>query len=98
MAVETWRQVVTLMGENEQEPSAQRTIDLTGRYRITAYDANFIALAMEMGVLCVTEDGELHEKFPAIAVSMEHFVKQDTGGNVLREAKSAYRVHRRRKD
>ena len=96
-AVEIWHQVMSLMAENEHEPSAQKVIDLSGRYRITGYDANFIALAMEMRVLCVTEDGELQEKFPAIAVSMEDFVTRDTGGNVVRETRAAYRAHRMRK-
>ena len=75
-AVVAWRKASTQMVENEHEPSPEKVIELSGRYRITGYDANFIALAMEMGVMCVTEDGELQQKFPAIAVSMEDFIKR----------------------
>lgn len=95
-AVERWRHVVALMTENEHEPSGQRVIDLAGRYRITAYDATFIALAMDTGVQCVTEDRELQKKFPAIAVSMGAFVKQGMPEGGVRESRATYRVRRRK--
>ena len=74
-ALVAWRKASIQMVENEHEPGPEKVIELSGRYRITAYDANFIVLAMEMGVICVTEEGELLEKFPGLAVSMEDFVK-----------------------
>ena len=95
-AVETWRQAMAAMTENEHEPSPERVIELSGHYRITAYDANFIALAMEMGVLCVTEDGELLQKFPTIAVSMEAFTKSDRTGGMVSEAQAPYRARKRK--
>ena len=76
-AILAWRKVSVQMAENEHEPSPESVIELSGRYRITGYDANFIALAMEMGVRCVTEDRELQKKFPAVAVSMENYVDKD---------------------
>jgi predicted nucleic acid-binding protein len=97
-AVVAWRKTSTQMVDNEHEPSPEKVIELSGRHRITGYDANFIALAMEMDVLCVTEDGELHRKFPGIAVSMEDFVKRDTGGNIVRETKGTYGTQRKRND
>ena len=95
-AVGVWRQVVEAMTENEHDPSPERVIDLTARYRITAYDANFIALAMEMGVPCVTEDGELQKKFPAIAVSMEDFTKSDRTRGMVSETRAPYRTRKRK--
>jgi hypothetical protein len=53
-------------------------------------------LAMEMGVLCVTEDDELHEKFPTIAISMKDFVLRDNGSHVVREPRATYRTRRHR--
>ena len=38
-----------------------------------------------MDVLCVTEDGELHQKFPGIALRMEDFVKLGPTGGEVRE-------------
>lgn len=94
-AVLTWRQVVEAMADNERDPSPERVIDLASEYRITAYDANFIALALEMNVLCVTEDVELQRKFPAIAVGMEHFIKRCTPDGEVRESRAVYRPHKR---
>jgi predicted nucleic acid-binding protein len=96
-AVEKWRQVVAYMDGNEHEPSPEKVIELSAHNRITAYDANFIALAIEMDVMCVTEDGELQEKFPAIAISMEDFLKQGITGGWVREAQTTYRIRKRTK-
>ena len=93
-ALVAWRKVSTQMVDNEHEPSPEKVIELSARYRITGYDANFIALAMDMDVLCVTEDGELQKKFPATAVSMEDFIKR-FGGDVAREARATYTTQRR---
>lgn len=95
-AIIAWAKASAQLAENEHEPSPGRVIDLSSRHRITAYDANFIALAMEMDVLCVTEDGELQKKFPTIAVSMDAFLRQDTTGGKVRESRAAYRVRKRK--
>jgi len=95
-ALYVWRLVMARMADNEHEPSAQKIIELSGRYRITGYDANFIALAMEMGVMCVTEDGELQQKFPAIAVSMKDFIKRGITDSGVRESRAPYGARRRK--
>ena len=96
-AMVVWRKAWTQMFENEHDPSPGKVIDLSARYRITAYDANFIALAMEMGVMCVTEDCELQKKFPAIAVSMADFIKEGNTVGEVRESRAKYRTKRSRK-
>jgi len=96
-AMVVWTRIVDQIGDNEQEPSPERVIELSNNYRITGYDANFMALAMEMGVPCVTEDSELHEKFPAIALSMEAFLDRHRGSGEIREYRTAYRTHTRGK-
>ena len=94
-AVVAWRKAATQMAENEHEPSPEKVIELSGRYRITGYDANFIALAMEMGVRCVTEDGALRQKFPGIALSMKDFVELGQTRGEVRETRATYRGRRR---
>src|SRR4030065_2105921 len=74
-ALDIWEKVSKILVENECEPSASKVIDLVAQYGITAYDGQFIALALEMGMPCVTEDRELQEKFPGIAISMDGFLK-----------------------
>ena len=94
-AVEIWRKVFARMSCNEHDPSVEKVIELSARHRITACDANFIALAMEKDVICVTEDAELQRKFPACAVSMTEFINRDTSSGEVREAPTTYRVQRR---
>ena len=94
-AISVWMEVAARMSENEWDPSAQNVLALSARHRISAYDANFVALAMEMGVLCVTEDGELQEKLPTIAISMAAFVKAAEGSGEVREAPAPYRTRKR---
>jgi predicted nucleic acid-binding protein len=88
-ALDIWEKVSKILVENECEPSASKVIDLVAQYGITAYDGQFIALALEMGIPCVTEDRELQEKFPGIAISMDGFLKPKPI-SVVREAKERY--------
>jgi predicted nucleic acid-binding protein len=74
-ALDIWEKVLKILVENECEPSVSKVIDLVAQYGITAYDGQFIAVAMEMGIPYVTEDRELQEKFPGIAISMDGFLK-----------------------
>lgn len=89
-ALDIWEKVSGILIENECEPSASKVIDLVAQYGITVYDGQFIAVALEMGILCVTEDGELQEKFPGIAISMDGFLKPEST-YVVREVKERYR-------
>ena len=89
-ALDLWEKISRILIENECEPSASRVIDLVAQYGITAYDGQFIAVALEMGILCVTEDRELQEKFPGIAISMDEFLKPEST-YVVREVRERYR-------
>jgi len=91
-----WQNVSGILMENESEPSAARVIELIAYYGITAYDGQFIALAMEMGIPCVTEDQELQEKFPGIALSMKGFLEPLPAGRV-HEGKGSYQRRKRKR-
>lgn len=93
--LQVWRTVMARMADNERDPSPDRVIDLSSEYRITAYDATFIALALEMNVLCVTEDVELQRKFPIIAVGMETFIQRGAPDGEVRKSRAVYRPHKR---
>ena len=73
-ALVLWEKVSEALNENEFEPAGSEVIALVAKYGITAYDAQFIAVALEMGISCVTEDRELQEKFAGVAVSMDGFL------------------------
>ncbi|MBM4338383.1 MAG: type II toxin-antitoxin system VapC family toxin [Deltaproteobacteria bacterium] len=89
-ASEVWEKVSKALIENECEPSPSKVIDLVSQYGITAYDGQFVATAMDMGVLFVTEDRELQEKFPGIAISIDEFLKPEST-YIVREKKARYR-------
>jgi predicted nucleic acid-binding protein len=94
-ALDIWEKVSNALIENECEPSASKVIDLVAKHGITVYDGQFIAIALEMGVPCVTEDRELQEKFPGTAISMDEFLKP-TPSYVVREVRGRYRKHKRK--
>ncbi len=94
-ALGVWQRVAAILVENESEPSPAKVIDLVAQYGITAYDGQFIALAMEMGIPCITEDQELQEKFRGIALSMDDFLGPPTLGAV-RARKARYRARAQR--
>jgi len=92
-ALNVWERVSNILIENEYEPSFSKVVDLVAQYEITAYDGQFIGVALEMEIQCVTEDRELQEKFPGIAISMKEFLKPEST-YVVREPKARY--HKRK--
>ncbi len=94
-AWDIWQRVAAILVENESEPSPTKVIDLVAQYGITAYDGQFIALAMEMGVPLVTQYRELQGKFPRVAVSMDEFLESPTTRGIGEE-KAGYRTRARR--
>jgi len=89
-ALDIWEKVSNILAENECEPSVSKVISLVAQYEITAYDGQFIAVALEIGIPCLTEDRELREKFPGVAISMDEFLKPEST-HVVREARARYR-------
>ena len=89
-ALNIWEKVSNILAENECEPSVSKVINLVAQYEITAYDGQFIAVALEMGIPCVTEDRKLQEKFPGIAISMDEFLRPEST-YFVREVKARYR-------
>ena len=57
----------------EAEVDGSAALDLAIVHGISAYDAQYIALALGFGTLCVTEDRRLMRKFSETAVSMKAF-------------------------
>ena len=51
----------------EQDSPPKAILDLVSAYGITGYDAQFVALAIELDCSLYTQDKELLRKFPAIA-------------------------------
>ena len=64
-----------LMNQREFEIRTREVLSLASASRCSAYDCEFVALAQHLGVPLVTCDGAILSAFPAIAHSLEAFVR-----------------------
>ena len=58
----------------EHLPASDAVLNVVERSRLSAYDAEFVALADGLGVPLVTEDKAIVRAFPAHAMTMEAFL------------------------
>lgn len=66
-----WRRAVELFGAREQGVDMESALVLATENRISAYDAQYIALARQLQTVCVTEDRRLLEMFPSLTRTMQ---------------------------
>jgi predicted nucleic acid-binding protein len=60
----------------EHLPGSDAVLNVVERSRLSAYDAEFVALADGLGVPLVTEDKAIVRAFPALAMTMEAFLER----------------------
>ena len=70
---ELWAKALRLLRGGESEVDMPRALVLAVDHGISAYDAQFVELAVGRGIRLVTQDKQLLTKFPEIAVSMREF-------------------------
>lgn len=68
-----WRRGVEWLGPREQSVDMESVLVLAVENRISAYDAQYIALAQKLRTICVTEDQRLLKTFPALTRTMQAF-------------------------
>ena len=68
-----WRRGVEWLGPREQSVDMESALVLAVENRISAYDAQYIALAQKLQTLCVTEDQRLLKTFPVLTRTMQAF-------------------------
>jgi len=75
-----WRHAVDLLAHREQQPNMEHALLLAIEHGISAYDAQYVALARELGVSLVSEDKKLQRLLPDQVVSLARSVAdyQDT--------------------
>ena len=73
-AQQIWQQGLSLFGGLEQAVDMQQALVLATRHNISAYDAQYLVLASELGVLCISEDQRLVNTFPAQVKPMQKFL------------------------
>jgi len=64
------------LGPNEYTIPTERILKLVLASDCSAYDCEYVALAMDLGVPLVTTDKQLLRAFPKVAVSLEQFAKK----------------------
>ena len=63
-----------LLGGREFTVRSTLVFDCVGRSKRSAYDCEFVALAMDLGVSLVTTDEPVVNEFPGIAVHLKTYV------------------------
>jgi len=78
----TWRDARDLMSAahelmqpNEYEVGSDDIFSVMSRCRLSAYDAEFVALAMHLEIPLVTEDTRILDGFPKLAHPMESMAR-----------------------
>ena len=72
-ALTVWRNAIGLLGSREQQPDMEQALSLAIEHGISAYDAQYVALAASHGAQLVSEDKKLQRALPDRAVSMNAF-------------------------
>jgi predicted nucleic acid-binding protein len=72
-AMDIWHKSTLLFSPGEREVNMPQALRLASQHNISAYDAQYVTLAMEMSVPYVTEDQQLLKIFPDTALSMQGF-------------------------
>jgi len=65
-AIDLWRNGIELFGAQELHPNHERALELAMKHGISGYDAQYVALAEELGTLVLTEDARLVRKIPEL--------------------------------
>lgn len=64
------------MKGREYEVSSLRVVELVASSTCSAYDLEFVALALDLALPLVTTDRQILDQFPEIAVSLDKFIER----------------------
>lgn len=72
-AIDVWHTSTQLLAFGEQDVDMLHALRLASLYNISAYYAQYVALALDLNVPYVTEDQQILRIFPNTALSMQKF-------------------------
>jgi predicted nucleic acid-binding protein len=72
-AVSIWRDAYKIFKAKEQSIDMEKALLFSIQNKISAYDAQYIILALSFKIKCLTEDLTLLKKFPDITISLDNF-------------------------
>ena len=96
-ALEAAREAEALMAGREFTVEAQSVLQLASESGCTAYDCEFVALALDLSVRLVTSDREILAAFPTVACSRRANSCRQTSsarGSALMRSRYGIRYHR----
>lgn len=74
-AISSLRLAEETVAGREYSVDARKVLELAYQSKCSAYDCEYVALALDLGVPLVTTDKQVLKAFPKTAVAMEKFVK-----------------------
>lgn len=75
-AAAAWAQAEVLIAHGTAEPETGRVLDVALTHGLSAYDAEYVALAEMLGVRLVTDDRRVLQACPDVAVSPAGFAAE----------------------
>lgn len=74
-AEKLWRAAVDLFASKEHPANPLLVLELAQKYRLSAYDAQYLAVAIELGVMLLTEDRSFHRAVPQFSTAMQPYLQ-----------------------
>lgn len=74
IGLDIYRQASRLLEDREFSTAGDRVLELASVSGISAYDCEFVALAMERRIPLVSQDRKMRKAFPDVVRSMEQFL------------------------
>jgi predicted nucleic acid-binding protein len=74
----TWNRALRLLGGSEDEPDPRSALAIAVEHKLSAYDAQYIALALQLQTVLITEDQKVRQAFPAQTASLRSFLARGT--------------------
>ena len=96
-ALAVMEQAIDLFSVNEQDISPGAALLEALSSGISVYDAQYVALARQLNIPCVTLDKALQKTCPDRVVLIDTFLSNRLGDGLIQEGRADYKVNKRRK-
>ena len=78
-AKKLWQSAVDLLGSKQRTADPSSTLELAHSHRLSAYDAQYLAVALELGIKLITEDKALRQSASQHSMTMREFIGAANG-------------------